>query len=105
MLAAVLNTLPPALCVAGVGMLALALVPRWAVLIGYGWVGWSLLMALFGSLTGINHWVLDTSVLHQMTLAPARRPDWTSAVALIAVAVGAAGIGLAIFCRRDLVDE
>lgn len=105
LLEAVINTIPPALCVTGVGMLALAVVPRWAAMVGYGWVGWSLLLALFGDVTGINHWLLDTSVLHQMSLAPAHAPDWTTALVLTVVGAVTAGVGAAIFGRRDLVDE
>jgi len=49
--------------------------------------------------------LLDTSLLHQMTAAPARAPDLTSATVLVAVGVLAAIGGGVALSRRDLAAD
>jgi ABC-2 type transport system permease protein len=102
LLAAGLNTVPPALCVLGAGILALGLVPRAAAAVTYGVIAWSLLIELAGGVAGSSHWLLDTSVFHQMIAAPAVSPDWASAAVLTAVGLAAALAGGLAFARRDL---
>jgi len=71
----------------------------------YGLVAWSLLVELIGGSLGLNHFVLDTSIFHQMTAAPAVAPDWTSALAMVLLGLVAALAGGAAFARRDLQGE
>ena len=101
-LAAGLNMVAPAFFLLGVGALALGLWPAGAVAVVYVVLGWSALIELVGGFFAQNHWVLDTSVFHQMAAAPAVGPDWRTdgvlgALGLVSMALGAAGIG-----RRDL---
>ena len=98
-----LNVVPPAVCVLGAGTLALGVWPRAATVTTYGLVVWSFLIELVGGIVGLNHWVLDTSVFHQMNAAPAVSPDWASGGALLALGVGAALVGGIAFRIRDLV--
>ncbi|HET6794081.1 MAG TPA: hypothetical protein VFH45_06555 [Acidimicrobiales bacterium] len=102
-LAAGLNVALPALCLLGLGVLATAAWPRAAGFITYGVLAWSLLVELVGGVVASNHWLLDTSVFHQMAPAPAVGPDWTSGLLMVAVGAAAALVGLALFARRDLV--
>jgi ABC-2 type transport system permease protein len=101
MLSAGLNVVPPAVCVLGVGLLTLGVWPRGTSVVTYGLLTWSLLIQFAGGF-GSNHWLLDTSVFHQMAAAPAVSPDWTSAGVLAAVGVAAAVAGGVAFRRRDL---
>ena len=78
--------------------------PRATSVVTYGVLAWSFLVELVGGLVSSNHWVLDTSVFHQMAAAPAVSPDWTSGAVLVAAGVVAALVG-GIFNRRDLVSE
>jgi len=99
-----LNVVPPAACVLGAGTLVLGVWPRAATVATYGLVVWSFLVELVGGIVGLNHWVLDTSVFHQMTAAPAVSPDWTSGGTLLAIGAFAALAGGVAFGTRDLVS-
>jgi putative exporter of polyketide antibiotics len=63
---------------------------------------WSFLVELVGGVVGLNHWVLDTSVFHQMAAAPAVSPDWTTGGVLIGIGAVAAFAGGVAFRHRDL---
>jgi len=93
---------PPALCILGIGALAMGVWPRatsWAV---YSALGWSLLVEIVGGIGGLNHWLFDTSVFHQMAAAPAAPPNWAVDGVLVAVGAALAGIGALAFRFRDL---
>ncbi len=100
-----LNVVPPALCLLGMGVLAVGVWPRAASGIAYGVLAWSFLVELVAGTVTTSHWLLDTSLFHQMAPAPATAPDWTSGAVLVCVAVTAAGLGAWGFHRRDLVSE
>ncbi|HUY64886.1 MAG TPA: hypothetical protein VMV14_10280 [Acidimicrobiales bacterium] len=101
-LVAGLNVVAPALCVLGLGALVLGLWPRAAGAAPFVLVGWSIFVDLVGGLAHMSHWLLDTSLFHQMAAAPAAAADWASAGAMAGVGVVAAVLGLVAFDRRDL---
>jgi putative exporter of polyketide antibiotics len=68
-------------------------------------LAWSLLIELTGGFFGSDHWLLDTSVFHQMAAAPDVSPDWTSIGVLTVLAAAAIAVGAARFTRRDLAGE
>jgi ABC-2 type transport system permease protein len=105
MLGAGVNMLPPALCVLGLGVAVFGTWPRATTVAAYGMLIWSLFITLVGGLATTNHWLLDTSVFHHMTSAPAVSPDWTSAGVLVAIGAVAAAVGVVAFRRRDLAGE
>jgi len=100
-----LNVVPPALCILGIGALMLGVRPRATSAITYGVLAYSFLLELIGGITGLNHWVLDTSVFHQIAAAPAVSPNWTSGTALVLVGALCALVGAFAFSRRDLAGE
>ncbi len=100
-----LNVVPPALLVLGVGALALGLWPRAASVAVYGLLGWSLLVELVGGIGATNHWVLDTSVFHQMASAPAVPPNWGVGAVMAGLGIVCAGVGAVALARRDLQGE
>jgi len=100
-----LNVVPPAVCVLGIGALAMGLWPRAASVVTYGLIAWSFLVELIGGIVGLNHWVLDTSVFHQMAAAPAVTPNWTTGGAMLAIGAVAAVLGGLAFNHRDLEGE
>jgi len=100
-----LNVVSPALCILGIGALAIGAWPRAASVVTYGVLAYSFLVDLVGGIVGLNHWVLDTSVFHQLAAAPAVPPDWTSWGALVTLGVVAAALGGVAFSKRDLVGE
>ena len=87
LLEAGVNILFPALCVLGVGVLAFAVSPRATSFIVYGLLGWSLLIEIVGGIGNTRHWILDTSLFHQMAAAPAVNPNWTANGIMLAVGV------------------
>jgi len=102
LLEAGVNVVPPALCLLGLGVLALGVWPRGTSYVVYGILGWSLLIEIVGGFGSGRRWLLDTSLFHQMAAAPAVDPNWT--VNAVLLAIGGAGVlvGLWWFRRRDL---
>ncbi len=98
-----INLVPPALVILGIGVLVLGVVPRAASAVVYGYLAWSLLVVVVGGIGATSHWVLDTSVFHQMAAAPAVPVDWTANAVMVAVAAVCAAGGVAALRRRDLV--
>lgn len=97
-----LNTLPAALFVLGVGTVLHGLVPRLAVALTYALVTASFLLEVVGASVNLPSWVLDLSVLHHVSPAPAVAPDWQSAATLVALALVLAGLGAVALGRRDI---
>jgi ABC-2 type transport system permease protein len=104
-LTAGLNVVAPAVCVLGLGALALGAWPRASGTVVYTVLGWSLLVEVLGGAGDAAHRLLDTSVFHFMASAPAVPPDWRADGVLVAVGVVAAVVGGAVFVRRDLRGE
>jgi ABC-2 type transport system permease protein len=86
----------------GIGVLAFGLVPRATSAIVYSYLGWSLLVVIVGGIGATNHWILDTSVFHQMASAPARPPDWPANGAMVLLGALFALVGGVAFRRRDV---
>ena len=97
-----INVVPPALCLLGVGVMAMGAWPRGTSYVVYGLLGWSLLVELVGGFGSGSRWLLDTSLFHQMAAAPAVSPNWTVNGVLVAIGAAAALIGAVSFRRRDL---
>jgi ABC-2 type transport system permease protein len=105
MLGAGLNTVPPALVLLGVGVLAFGLVPRAAVALTYATMTWSIPVELLGGITNLNRWLLDSSAFHQMAAAPATSINWSANAIMVAIGAAAAIVGVGAFERRDLKGE
>ena len=102
MLRAGLNVIAPALLVLGVATLAYGVVPRSGVQVAYALVAWSFLVEMIGALVELNHFVVDTSVIHHLAAAPAVDPRWGSAGVMVVVAIAGAVAGSVALERRDL---
>jgi putative exporter of polyketide antibiotics len=63
-----------------------------------------LLIELVGGFGTGSHWLLDTSLYHQMAAAPAVDPNWTVNGVMLGIGAAAALVGIASFRRRDLVS-
>ncbi len=74
LLEAGVNLVPPAVAISGIGVLAFGIRPRMMSVVVYALLGWSLLIVIVGGIGAVSHWVLDTSVFHQMASAPAVSP-------------------------------
>jgi ABC-2 type transport system permease protein len=98
-----LNIAPPALFVVGFGALVIGVRPRATSIAVHGLIVWSVLVAVIGGFSANNHWLLDTSLFHQMAPAPASAPDWTTDGVMIALGAAAAVVGATAFRRRDVL--
>ncbi|MEY9931813.1 ABC-2 type transport system permease protein [Catenulispora sp. GP43] len=105
MVQAGLNTVPPALLLIGLGTAVHAVAPRATAVAVYAVLGWSFLMQILGSFAGIDHWVLDTSILHHSAPAPAADPNWVGAAVMTGLAVVAVAVAAVAFRRRDLAGQ
>jgi ABC-2 type transport system permease protein len=105
LLGAGLNTVPAGLCLLGLGALVWGVAPRAASIAVYGILAWSFLVELLGGIVNSSHWLLDTSILHQLAPSPAIAPDWTSGTVMIGIGVITAALAAVAFARRDLAGE
>jgi ABC-2 type transport system permease protein len=105
LLLAGLNTVAPALLVLGIGVFALGLIPHLSTVVAYGVIAWTFLIEMVSSGLNLNHWILDTSILHHVALAPAANPKWETDAILVGIGVILGIIGAAAFNRRDLEPE
>jgi len=99
------NMIAPALFTLGAGVFTFGIMPRRTTLVAYCVLGWSFLVTLIASGTNLSHWILDTSILHQITLAPAVNPNWTVDSVIIGLAVLLSILGMVLFNMRDLETE
>lgn len=99
------NAMVPAALTLGSAVFALGFVPRLTTLVGYGIIAWSFLIEMVSSGINLNHWVLDTSVLHHVALAPATSPDWGSNLILVIIGLVLGIAGALRFNGRDLQGE
>jgi ABC-2 type transport system permease protein len=104
MLAAGLNCVPLALLTLGVGALAYGILPRAAAALAYGLVVVAFVWDLFGSLLSAPHWLLEATPFAHIGLVPAAAFRGGAAAVMIGIGAVCAGVGLALFRRRDLAD-
>ena len=100
-----MNALVPALLTVGVGIFGFGIRPRLTSILAYGVLAWSFLIEMVSSGLNINHWILDTSVLHQVVLAPAVNPKWAVDAIVVAIAIVLCVLGALRFNTRDLQGE
>jgi ABC-2 type transport system permease protein len=96
-----LNLVPSALVMFGISIAIFGIHPRASILAGQSLLAWSFLLELIGSTIKLNHWILDTSLLHHMAFAPAVPPNWPKNTLLLIVSFILLGIGSFAFNNRD----
>jgi ABC-2 type transport system permease protein len=99
------NCLPVALLFLGVAALAYALVPRASGAIAYALVTVAFLWDLIGSLLGAPKWLVELTPFQHVGLVPAEPFRVQAAVVMVAIGVLAALAALAVFRRRDLIEQ
>lgn len=102
---AALNAAIPSLAALGLGVLALAVVPRRAVAVVYGLVAWSFIVKLLVIAGPGGRVLLDLSLFHHVALMPAAPFRAVAAAVLLGLAGAAAVLGAAAFRRRDLIGS
>jgi ABC-2 type transport system permease protein len=102
LLLAGVNSAAPAVLLLGIGVLTFGYAPRLTSIVCWGVLAWAYLLDMLGSAINVNHWVMDTSLLHHVALAPAVSPNWRVAGTYLAIGSAAALAGGWRFTRRDL---
>ncbi len=105
LLGAGVNVVPPALCLLGIGVLAIGVWPWSSPYAVYTVLGWSLLVEVVGGVVATSHWLADTSLFHQMAAAPAVAPDWTTGAVMVGIGAACVGIGALAYRLRDMTGE
>lgn len=105
MMLAGVNILPPVLLIMGVGLLIFGLRPRLTSAVVYGIIAWSFLLEMIGPAIRLNHWILDTSLLHHVKMVPAVDPNWQSLWVIFVLSIATVVIGAMAFNGRDLASE
>jgi putative exporter of polyketide antibiotics len=95
----------PEVLALGIGVFIYGLVPRLTSVISYGIVGWSFLMLTLSSGLNLNHWLVDTSILHHINFAPAVAADWKANSIMLIISVALMLAGLILFTERDLAGD
>jgi ABC-2 type transport system permease protein len=102
LLEAGLNAAVPGIFILGAGALTLGLRPRLSAVVTYGIVAYSFLISIVGSLIKGSDWIRNSSLFSHIALAPAAKPDWSQAAALVFIGLGAAVVGAIAFQKRDV---
>lgn len=97
------NCVPVSVAVLGVTALVYATLPRASTALSYALVTAAFLWYLVGSLLGLPKWVVGLTPFTHIGLVPAESFRLYAALVMAGVGVAAAGAGLAVFRRRDLV--
>lgn len=95
------NLVPSALVMFAISIAIFGIHPRASILTGQSLLAWSFLIQLIGSTINLNHWILDTSLLHHMAFAPAVAPNWPENGVLLTIAFILLGVGTFAFKNRD----
>jgi len=102
LLLAGINSAAPAALLLGIGVFAFGFAPRLTSVVCWGILAWAFLLDMLGSAIKVNHWLMDTSLLYHLSLAPAVSPDWQIAGTYLAAGCIAALLGGWRFIQRDL---
>lgn len=102
LLGAALAQAPAALVLAGLVVLTLGALPRWAVALSWTALVACLLISQLGPLLELPQPVMNVSPFSHVPYLPVADPAATPLVALLAVAAALTGLGIGAFRRRDL---
>jgi ABC-2 type transport system permease protein len=105
LLLAGINVMAPAAFILGIGILIMGFKPRLTSPLLHALVAWSFIIQIIGSAGNINHYILDTSILHHIALAPVVSPNWRVVLTLVGLGVVGCIVGMLRFKARDLESE
>jgi ABC-2 type transport system permease protein len=101
MLAAAVIMVPAMLLVAGIGFALYAVTPRGSLVI-WGFYAWAMVAGMLATVLRLPDWTLDLSPFQHVPALPAAPMSWLPVIALLCVAAGLVGFGLAALDHRDM---
>jgi ABC-2 type transport system permease protein len=99
---AALAQAPAALALGGFVVAAFALLPRWAIVLGWGALAASLVMGQLGAMLDLPQAVLNISPFTHVPMVPAEPFTLLPIALLLGAAALLGGLAFAVFRRRDL---
>lgn len=99
---ATINISAAAILLIGIGIAVYGFMPRLTTIVAYAVIGWAFLAEMLGSVLNLNHWVLDTSLLHHLPLVPAVTLNWRVVWTYYLLGIILVILGTARFTRRDI---
>mgnify|MGYP001562239811 FL=1 len=89
----------------GIGATAYGLLPRLTAIVMYAVIIWAFVVDVLKSFFSLGDFIDKTSLLHYVSFAPTKAPDWQTFAWLICVGLLLSVIGIVGFARRDIVTE
>ena len=86
----------------GIGLFVYGFWPRLTATVLYTFVGWAFIVEMLGSVLNLNHYILDTSILHHLPLVPAVAMKWPIVIAYILIGFVVGVVGIVGFVKRDI---
>lgn len=102
LLPAAINTLAAALLLLGIGICTYGFKPRLTSIVVYSVIGWAFLVEMLGSVINLNHFILDTSLLHHVPLVPATDQNWQIVWVYCLLGIVLVTAGIIRFTKRDI---
>lgn len=89
----------------GIGTLLYGLLPRFTSIGMFVVIIWAFIVDVLKSLLSLNDWIDKTSLLHYITFAPTKSPDWSTFAWLVGIGAVLIAAGVWRFTQRDIVSE
>lgn len=89
----------------GIGSALYGLLPRLAAVTMYAVIIWAFVVDVLKSFFSLGDFIDKTSLLHYVSFAPTKSPDWSTFIWLLAIGLVLMTIGTVTFTRRDVVVE
>lgn len=102
LLPAAASTIAAVSLLIGFGIFIYGFAPRLTSALVYSLIGWAFLVEMLGAILNLNHWILDTSLLHHIPLVPAVNINWQIIWTYIGAGLLLAMLGTIRFVKRDI---
>lgn len=95
----------PIILLVGIGTLFFGALPRLTTIAMFAVIIWAFVVDVLKSFFKLDDWTDKTSILHYVSFAPTKTPDWNQFTWLIVIGTTFICIGIWRFTQRDIVSE
>jgi ABC-2 type transport system permease protein len=89
----------------GIGTAVYGVLPRVAVAAMFVVIVWAFVVDIVKAFFKIDNWIDKTSILHYVSFAPTKAPDWSQFMWLVVIGLALMTFGVWRFTQRDIVTE